>query len=944
MFREYENSEEAVIADRAEDVEEKKRKHPCTPDSTHGDPTMSFDNSTDPGDSRRTSISKEHKQIGPEENKRWHIGSDKFFHRPPGEGTSWKSCAKLIDNHDIAMCQFWREEVDTLAVFAGLFSAVLTAFIIESYKWMMIQSDDVSADYLRQLVALTSGVDVSSVSTIDKSSPLPTHVMVRINSFWFSSLTLSLSSALIGIVSKQWLREYLRDTGHSHQTNLSVRQVKYEGLMKWYVGPVISTIPLLLQTALFLFLIGIIDLLWHLQTTVATIITTLGSSTMLFFLVTTVLPGVQYLRHRRGLRLHVIYQFPFKSPQAWLFLQASVAIVNFFAWAYAYVTSLKKRPNDKRKDVHVAPYQTHASWTQFDLDWTSQQDKVAGWHHEPSALARCLGFMDLTFEHGSLRDWIWNCLWEMRYQAANARHVLKCFRRDFNGEFDVTSLEERLIQGVKYYLDPRGYSRYTSEPVMFVLLDTGRGAPRAEARLEHIIRIFNSFDISGTERIPSMVYKVMRNALDEIVDTSSPELSLQLFYVAQSLLARSHLVIDEPFNLASSIVDYLSRIEAEGDPSIPNLSLNICKEITEWLESQPIPTTREGWSDYKSLVFWAAHIAVMLAQRFHPSGSSDVLASSHPRILDVHALVQMVFAKLLLIPADVSPTWTPADFDMEDLTSVKVSLETLAAPQVKPAASVRRRSVKARGKQDSSRTDSDGAFTQTSESTAVSSDSHRRSYENFNYRRCPSPPSMPDMSTHVVHWNMPVDSESDDGGAEEPPNNPFAGEVAEDSSRIVELEEPVEVEEPVELEEPAELEEPGSPQSAPNAEEPPDKAFAGALAADDSHAFRPEEAEAQRAADAEEPPDERLADVADSRPVEPAVNGLPRVADAAPEYSDRWPPSDCVTGDASEVKRNGAHAPDTGGRESIQRPPAAGGPSGPAAVVPANERTPSSYV
>ncbi|TRM59216.1 hypothetical protein BD626DRAFT_462651 [Schizophyllum amplum] len=738
IFRHYDNREKTLQTtnDRAPSSNDELKSKRGPTATKEEEPTEFFDDvrqyrdicvsarltrkqNTDQSDSRRSSMSEERQNVN-EESKRLHIGSKKFLNNPPGEQSSWQDCSKLVENHDVIMCQVYREEVDTLAVFAGLFSAVLTAFIIESYKWLMLQADDVSADYLRQIVALMSGVDVSLVSTIDRSSPLPPHVMTRINTLWFSSLTLSLSSALIGIVSKQWLREFLRETGHSHQTNMSVRQIKYEGLMEWYVGPIIATIPLMLQSALFLFLIGIIDLLWHLQTSVATIITTLGSSTMFFFIITTILPGIQYIRHHRGSRLHVIYQFPFKSPQAWLFLKSSVSIINFFAWVYAYVTSLGKKPDDKRGDAHAAPYQTYASWTQFDLGWASQSDKNASWSKKPLSLARCLGFMELTFEHASLRDWIWNCLWHMRDEAVNARYVLQCFRRDFSegSRTDLTSLEDKLIQAVKAFLDPSGLSSATSESIMYALLNTGQGAPRAEARLEHTIRIFNSFDIGGLAHTPSMVHKAMCTALQDLVGTpTSPELNLQLFYVVQSLLANSDVLVTEQLKSASAIVNHLSRIETEdaGDTAAPApaLSLDIAKEIMKWLENQAIPDTRENWSDFKSRVFWAAHIAVMLAQRFDPSGSSDTVASSHPRISDVHELVQMVSTKSLLIPADVFPTWTPRDFSMDALTSVKVSLEALA-PQVQPVASVRRRSVKSRDKQDSRRTDSDGAFTQVS--------------------------------------------------------------------------------------------------------------------------------------------------------------------------------------------------------------------------------------
>ncbi|KAI4524482.1 hypothetical protein K525DRAFT_193856, partial [Schizophyllum commune Loenen D] len=612
--------------------------------------------------------------LQPEDSEQWHVLREAFSHMPPGAKTCFQRCLDLIVNHDNTTCQVHREEIDTLLVFAGLFSGVLTAFIIESYKWLMVQSDDIMADYLRQMLAVMSHVDVSSVTTTTKMEPLPADVMARINGFWFSSLTLSLSSALIGIVSKQWLREYLRDTGHSYKTNLAVRQVKYEGFSHWSVGTIISAIPLLLQTALFLFLLGIVDLLWHIQTSVAAAITTFCSSTMLFFIVTTILPGIQFLCHHRRMRLHVIYQLPFKSPQALLFMRAMIAVANFFAWAYAYAKSLKG--GSAKEHVHVAPYQTYEGWTQFDLDWTRRRDLAATWHNEPSALARCLGFMELTFEHGSLRDWIWNCLWDVRDRAVDAKYVLRCFRRDSQQDPDLSFLDDRLIQDVKAYLDPRGDSRPTSEAILYSLLETGRGAPRVEARLEHIIRIFNSFNLREGISIPQKIYDAVQNALGDLGDTScSSEMRLQLFLVAQSLIQKG-LKAESDLPLVSAIVHRLTGDELQDNADNQSeLSLDLVDNVMEWLEEHSTPERAHDWIDFKSRVTLAAQVAVVFAKRLVQADFIEDPAQ-HPRFTSIYRLVQLAYEKALSIPTETASSWMPEGFNMEELTLVKASLTT----------------------------------------------------------------------------------------------------------------------------------------------------------------------------------------------------------------------------------------------------------------------------
>ncbi|KAL1721881.1 hypothetical protein EV715DRAFT_270757 [Schizophyllum commune] len=695
----------------------------------------------------------------PEPSVKRHTDSEEFIHRPPGADVALPSCATLVYKHDNSLCQSWRDEIESFMVFAGLFSAVLTAFIMESYKWLMVEPDDVSADYLRQILALLSHVDVTVVKTVSRATPLPSDVMTRINGFWFSSLTLSLTSALVGIVSKQWLREFLRDTGHSHQTNLAVRQVKFDGLTEWYVGAVIATIPLLLQTALFLFLAGVIDLLWHLQKGVAILISILCSSTMLFFLITTILPGLQYIRHHRGLRLHTIYQVPFKSPQAWLFMRSAVSFLNFFAWAYAYVVSLCRKEANGHE--HVAPYQVYSTWTQFDLDWTSQRDFTAGWDNAPVSLARCLGFIELTFEHQSLRDWIWNCLWQIRHKAENAQYVLQCFRGDLADRLDLTSPDDRLIDDVKMHLDPTGNSRATSEAMMHALLDADRGIPRVETRLEHVIRIFNTFAMRGTDQIPRRIDFLIGDTLRDSADiTISADLCSQLSYVTLDILRMCDIGECDSFrwlDFAYEILNYLSLRDTRDDPAsgdIPETlySLDIGNEIIEWLESAPC----EDGSEVAARVLWAAQMSVLLARRFLKLGPLDCVAAWHPRFSEIHNLIQRIHAKTFSLPQDVAPAWRLSRFSVDELTLIKAALE--ARLEEDREVSARRKRKASAKRKASQRTDSSGTYTESSESTALDCGNIRQSDETqdgqrLRKTRSPSPSSTPDPDTRAVHWN-----------------------------------------------------------------------------------------------------------------------------------------------------------------------------------------------
>ncbi|KAL1742840.1 hypothetical protein HDZ31DRAFT_42339, partial [Schizophyllum fasciatum] len=612
---------------------------------------------------------------------RWCIGDDNFFNKPVGEKTAWQECYILITKHDVILCQVWREEIDTLLVFAGLFSGVLTAFIIEAYKWLMEEPDDLTADYLRQILAVLSNNVVSMVGPLSERPSLPNNIISLLNGLWFSSfLYLSLTSALVGIVCKQWLREYQRDIGRSYKTNLAVRQVRYDGLKDWYVGAIVTTIPLLLQGALFLFLVGIVYLLWHIQPVIAAMISAFGLVIVLFFAITTVLPAAQFICYRLGfLRLHATSQVPYKSAQSLLFLRVTFLVINSVAWLCHVFSMLKEHQSGR---LFKAPYRSYPGWPQWDLDWTRLRDESARWCDQPSSIGLCLGFMELNFEHQHLRDWIWNCLWGMRNSAVDAKYVLRCARRTPKAESEFPATQDVLAKVVMPLLDPRQESQNTSELVSLSLLDS-----KNEACVEHVIRVYNGLVRRGINDIPPVVYHYLRDTICRIRDDCSNETRTQLFLVAQNILEGSDHTeknFSMPLELISTIVGYLCDREVQGMQSyiVADLSLDIADVITDWLDRYPEPSA--NWREYKSRVLWAARAALLLVRRLSRFKALENIPADHPRLGPVYALVALADAGLDIIPKAVLPTWSPDNFDPQEFRAAKASLEAIIEASPEP--------------------------------------------------------------------------------------------------------------------------------------------------------------------------------------------------------------------------------------------------------------------
>ncbi|EJD39421.1 hypothetical protein AURDEDRAFT_18802, partial [Auricularia subglabra TFB-10046 SS5] len=89
---------------------------------------------------------------------------------------------------------------------------VLTGFTVESYQWLQDDPNDAVISVLTQ-IAHTIGPNGSGVNAPPaqlSSSGIPRNVSVRVNAYWFTALSLSLATALVAILGKQWLREYGR--------------------------------------------------------------------------------------------------------------------------------------------------------------------------------------------------------------------------------------------------------------------------------------------------------------------------------------------------------------------------------------------------------------------------------------------------------------------------------------------------------------------------------------------------------------------------------------------------------------------------------------------------------------------------------------------------------------------------------------------------------------
>ncbi|KAI0795763.1 hypothetical protein C8Q75DRAFT_696397, partial [Abortiporus biennis] len=205
----------------------------------------------------------------------------------------WSKLSKILREHDENKIRNCKEDMDTLLVFAGLFSAVLTAFLIDSYKNLQQDAASVSVSILLQISQQLTALASQPVNQIPVATAPPfqhSNTAVQLNILWFSSLVCSLVTASLGILIKQWLREYIVHDSLSPRDYIRVRHFRYDGLIRYKVFEIAALLPLLLHLSLLLFFIGLRVFLSQLDSLLSWVVSGLILAWILLFGVTTIAP------------------------------------------------------------------------------------------------------------------------------------------------------------------------------------------------------------------------------------------------------------------------------------------------------------------------------------------------------------------------------------------------------------------------------------------------------------------------------------------------------------------------------------------------------------------------------------------------------------------------------------------------------------------------------
>ena len=223
---------------------------------------------------------------------------------------------------------------------AGLFSAVITAFIIESYKTLKQDTGDVTVALLAQISnQLANGTNAIILSpTPDKAQFEVPNSALRVNILWFLSLTFSLACALVATLVQQWSRNYL-DAVHRKPRpymRARIRSYLHEGLRNYGMSTVVKTIPTLLHISLFLFFGGLFEFLRPINRAISYL--ALGSL---------IVCGSLYM----GTAITSVFSpnCPYRMPISGIFWR----ILNFCPWVYRRWVYRRFQPPSRRSSYKL---------------------------------------------------------------------------------------------------------------------------------------------------------------------------------------------------------------------------------------------------------------------------------------------------------------------------------------------------------------------------------------------------------------------------------------------------------------------------------------------------------------------------------------------------------------------------------------------------------------
>src|SRR6266851_3850311 len=225
----------------------------------------------------------------------------------------WNTYIEKFKEYDKRISDAWKDDATGLLVFVshnpliplfvamtkwktGLFSAIVGAFIIESYKKLSPDSGDQTVVLLGQISRQLAG-SANGTCSDSLANQSPSAAIVLVNAMWLMSLVLSVTSALFATLLQQWARRYIEMPQVPGLANerARVRSYLFLGTLEYDMFLAVETVPTLLHFSVFLFFSGLVIFFFTIHKTVAIAVSVAVGAFAVIYFTLTILP---YFDHK----------------------------------------------------------------------------------------------------------------------------------------------------------------------------------------------------------------------------------------------------------------------------------------------------------------------------------------------------------------------------------------------------------------------------------------------------------------------------------------------------------------------------------------------------------------------------------------------------------------------------------------------------------------------
>ncbi|KAG6879497.1 hypothetical protein C0992_002108 [Termitomyces sp. T32_za158] len=239
----------------------------------------------------------------------------------------WNVYLDEAENYDMDMIQGFRNIIDGLLVFAALFSAVVTTFVAQTSQALQPDNSQIMVyllienNQLLRAAGNTTSINAVPTASLGPESQTYTSVDVWVNGLFFTSLALSLSTALLSVLAKQWIQAYTAIVSGSAKTRAVTRHFRFKGLVKWKLGDIIESLPLILHCAVAVFLIGLTLYISQLSRPICGVVAGITALTFLFYFGSSIIPAFDIA-------------CPYRIPFLFSLAQLLLCVSGWIQWAY----------------------------------------------------------------------------------------------------------------------------------------------------------------------------------------------------------------------------------------------------------------------------------------------------------------------------------------------------------------------------------------------------------------------------------------------------------------------------------------------------------------------------------------------------------------------------------------------------------------------------------